>query len=490
MDAQHRAFSFNFYAILVLLIAGLFHTGFPCSPDPNKPQRSLTELTILAPVVIVANVTNISVSSVMQMFSQYSACLDVKEVIKGPESFTIPQTFCTGDFGTDAMCLTHVTPGSSYLIYLNTDLRARYDSHFSAASPANDVTIRLAREGFCNSSSEVNDSSCVPPFITDVSDQTIAVEEGKSLSLTCHASGNRPYVVTWYFKRPTHTMPLSASVQYDGSLFLSAVTASCQGVYTCVVRNAAGMASQDKRVIVELKPCGESMMVNKRTHIYTPNFPGQYPADKSCAWRFCPPTGKRIKFLFNVFHLEEHDSITIINECKMSQDPWRKYCGKTSPREFVSRCASGCVQLRLLSSNKMQNWGDPFFGMNLTVEATSEKRTPRFGYLKQYCSSDFVLKGRLIRENSWSSIKIHALESYKKPYQKNVSYNLVYSTKDRYGCYQYFNFIKDHFFLGIVQDKLMKVKMILPDDNKPGSVFFKKKINKYKQMESLCIPKK
>ena len=55
------------------------------------------------------------------------------------------------------------------------------------------------------------------------------------------------------------------------------------------------------------------MMVNERSHIYTPNFPGPYPADKWCAWRFCPPTNKRLKFIFNVFYLSRYDSIMIEN---------------------------------------------------------------------------------------------------------------------------------------------------------------------------------
>ena len=144
--------------VFIILMAGMLKPTSQCSPDPNKPPRSVTELTILAPVVVVAKVLNISVPSSQQMFTEYAACFNVEEVIKDSR-FPISQRFCTKEFGTEAMCLSHVFPGNSYVLHLNADLKARYDSHFSAAYPVSDITLRLARRGFCNSST-ASDSSC------------------------------------------------------------------------------------------------------------------------------------------------------------------------------------------------------------------------------------------------------------------------------------------------------------------------------------------
>lgn len=90
----------------------------------------------------------------------------------------------------------------------------------------------------------------VPPVITEVQKDFVSVKEGKTLLLTCNASGTKPYVVMWYFNGKINPVPSSAVVKYDGSLFFGAITPGCQGRYTCVVKNAAGMTSRNQRVIV------------------------------------------------------------------------------------------------------------------------------------------------------------------------------------------------------------------------------------------------
>lgn len=54
-------------------------------------------------------------------------------------------------------------------------------------------------------------------------------------------------------------------------------------------------------------------MVKKKLDIVSPNFPGEYPPDKTCVWRLCPRRGDRIKFHFNMFQLHPSDSISIDN---------------------------------------------------------------------------------------------------------------------------------------------------------------------------------
>ena len=66
-------------------------------------------------------------------------------------------------------------------------------------------------------------------------------------------------------------------------------------------------------IFIGLKPCGNTLMVNKKMDITSPNFPDLYPPDKTCVWRLCPPRSYRIKFHFNVFQLHSTDSINIDN---------------------------------------------------------------------------------------------------------------------------------------------------------------------------------
>ena len=90
------------------------------------------------------------------MFTQYSACLEVKEIIKRDDSVSVPKKFCTKQFGTEAMCLSHVFPNASYLFYLDNNLQARYDAHFSAVRPATAFVIELARRGYCDVKNSTN----------------------------------------------------------------------------------------------------------------------------------------------------------------------------------------------------------------------------------------------------------------------------------------------------------------------------------------------
>jgi hypothetical protein len=60
-------------------------------------------------------------------------------------------------------------------------------------------------------------------------------------------------------------------------------------------------------------------------------------------------------------------------ECDKSQDFWRVYCGGVSPGEFVSRCKTNCVQLRLRSRIRFEN-EPPVSGMNVTVEPTRKSK--------------------------------------------------------------------------------------------------------------------
>ena len=90
----------------------------------------------------------------------------------------------------------------------------------------------------------------VPPNITDAPKKIVEAEEGGSVILTCHASGTKPYVVTWFYNGDSSGLPLYSTVGYDGSLFLRKISARYQGRYTCRVKNAAGSVSHETRIIV------------------------------------------------------------------------------------------------------------------------------------------------------------------------------------------------------------------------------------------------
>ena len=68
------------------------------------------------------------------------------------------------------------------------------------------------------------------------------------------------------------------------------------------------------------------------------------------------------------------NNILPFTECESSRDSWRKYCGSVFPGEFVSRCKTKCVKLRLLSVIKFEYERPPFLGMNVTVEPTRESK--------------------------------------------------------------------------------------------------------------------
>lgn len=142
----------NVITLLLLAFTSLYLKSVStCSPNVNQPFRNITELTILAPVVVIATVLNTSVDGNVngQIFSQYSACLNVTEIIKQEKSTIIPQIFCTEKFGEESMCLSQVTSNYSYVFYLDSNLKAKYETPFSAVRRATAFVILLAKKGYC-----------------------------------------------------------------------------------------------------------------------------------------------------------------------------------------------------------------------------------------------------------------------------------------------------------------------------------------------------
>ena len=62
-------------------------------------------------------------------------------------------------------------------------------------------------------------------------------------------------------------------------------------------------------------PCGGFVAVqpSKEITLRSPNFPNPFPKDKMCAWRVCPPVGKRLEIRFDKFDLRSSDRLEITN---------------------------------------------------------------------------------------------------------------------------------------------------------------------------------
>ena len=135
-------FSFGFF---VFFIPGLL----ACSLPPFTRYYSVTERTVLAPIVVHARVIN-TTRSESQAQSKYDACIEVERVIKGRQ-YNIPRLFCLGKYGPDFLCLVHVIPGSSYIFFIDNDFTARYDGVPSAvAEVKNRRIIKQAQRGYCD----------------------------------------------------------------------------------------------------------------------------------------------------------------------------------------------------------------------------------------------------------------------------------------------------------------------------------------------------
>ena len=143
------------FGFLAFFIPGLL----ACSLPPFTRYYSVTERTVLAPIVVHARVINTSDISSPQGNARYDACIRVEKIIKGRQ-FTIPLEFCLGKYGADFLCLTHVVIGSSYVFFINEDFTARYDGFPVSIVPASNRVIELAKKGYCDPYGVENEKNC------------------------------------------------------------------------------------------------------------------------------------------------------------------------------------------------------------------------------------------------------------------------------------------------------------------------------------------
>ena len=86
--------------------------------------------------------------------------------------------------------------------------------------------------------------------MTIVPKKLVKVKEGRDVVLTCSAYGTKPFVVTWFHNDGSDSLPLYSKILTNGSLSLRKVSTRSRGKYTCVVKNAAGSASYETRIVV------------------------------------------------------------------------------------------------------------------------------------------------------------------------------------------------------------------------------------------------
>lgn len=134
------------YSLVYLLL--LVCAANCCSLIPNIPSYTVTERTILAPLVVYGRVLNTTATN--SDYFKYKACIKVLEVIKGDKK--LPKEICFGDFGSDVLCLTHVHSYVDYIFYMTSDKKANYKDGQpkEAAVQANTQTISEAKRGVCD----------------------------------------------------------------------------------------------------------------------------------------------------------------------------------------------------------------------------------------------------------------------------------------------------------------------------------------------------
>ena len=143
--------------IYSVLAVACFTSGLlACSLPPYTRFYSVTERTILAPIVIQARVVSTTRSD-SSIQSKYKACVRKEKVIKGSN---VPESFCLGTFGPDFLCLVDVRPGSSYIFFINEDYTARYDGFPAAVAQVSEIVVQAAERGYCNPYRVADERKC------------------------------------------------------------------------------------------------------------------------------------------------------------------------------------------------------------------------------------------------------------------------------------------------------------------------------------------
>ncbi|NXO59502.1 TMIG1 protein, partial [Aramus guarauna] len=114
-------------------------------------------------------------------------------------------------------------------------------------------TCRLARDKSVNVSVTLDVQ--FPPWLTG--EESLQIEEGKDVTLSCNAKSNPQALTAWYKNNTTLTLEQNRHQLYQTSevsqLAIQKVHKSDNGTYTCVVKSSLGEGRKDFHLIVEDK---------------------------------------------------------------------------------------------------------------------------------------------------------------------------------------------------------------------------------------------
>ena len=69
-------------------------------------------------------------------------------------------------------------------------------------------------------------------------------------------------------------------------------------------------------------------------------------------------------------------------------------------------------------------------------------------------------------------------------------YRYRYNDKDKYGCFQFYNFIKDYFYFATLTKGIFTVKTAIANDGSKEAIRLNTVLPKYKNNSLLCQPPK
>ncbi|XP_063172729.1 protein turtle homolog A [Candoia aspera] len=136
-----------------------------------------------------------------------------------------------------------------------------------------------------------------PPIFQKTPPSFIEVQDQKSLSLSCLATGNPQPLISW--KRDSQTIENGSKVQVkNGTLFFARVGRTCAGVYTCHASNQEGTVIHTTHLLVQGPPVivvpPEDVTVNLTQDAFLACQAEAYPANLTYSW---------FQGTTNVFHL-------------------------------------------------------------------------------------------------------------------------------------------------------------------------------------------
>ncbi|NXK45571.1 TMIG1 protein, partial [Chauna torquata] len=95
---------------------------------------------------------------------------------------------------------------------------------------------------------------CFPPIVTG--EESVQIEEGKDVTLTCNAKSNPQGQTAWYKNNDTLTLQQNYELYQTSEVFqlsIKKVQKSDNGTYTCEVKSSLGEGRKDFHLIVEDK---------------------------------------------------------------------------------------------------------------------------------------------------------------------------------------------------------------------------------------------